>query len=128
MLQGFKNPKKQGDVGMGIAIGWFATKGYTVSIPLTDSQDYDLIVDIDDVLNRVQVKTTYHQKNGKYQVNLRVYTRENGDTKFKLLDKSKVEHLFILTDCGDKYLIPTDRIGGASGISLGDKYEEFKVK
>lgn len=39
------NPKKQGDAGLGVAIGWFTTHGYTMSVPLTDSQDYDLIVD-----------------------------------------------------------------------------------
>ena len=41
-LRGQKNSKKQGDIGLGIAIGWFATQGYTVCVPLTDSQDYDL--------------------------------------------------------------------------------------
>ena len=30
-----KNSKKQGDVGMGVAIGWFAADGYTVCVPLT---------------------------------------------------------------------------------------------
>ena len=30
---------------MGIAIGYFVAQGYTVSVPLTDSQDYDLIID-----------------------------------------------------------------------------------
>jgi hypothetical protein len=33
------NPRKQVDVGLGRAIGWFASNGYTVALPLTDSQD-----------------------------------------------------------------------------------------
>lgn len=30
MLSTQKNSRKQGDVGMGLAIGWFATQGFTV--------------------------------------------------------------------------------------------------
>ena len=37
------NSKRQGNIGIGAAIAWFTVHGYTVSIPLTDSQDYDLI-------------------------------------------------------------------------------------
>jgi HJR/Mrr/RecB family endonuclease len=57
------NTKKQGDVGLGQAIAWFTRNSYTVSLPLTDSQDYDLIVDKDNVLYRVQVKTTSNKNN-----------------------------------------------------------------
>lgn len=39
------NSKKQGDVGLGTDISFFTQRGWTVSIPLTDSQDYDLVVD-----------------------------------------------------------------------------------
>jgi hypothetical protein len=45
MLTGHKNTKKQGDVGL--AIGWFTSQGHTVCVHLTDSQDYDLVVEID---------------------------------------------------------------------------------
>jgi hypothetical protein len=61
------NPRKQGDVGLGSAVGWFAANGYTVSLPLTDSQDYDVVVDDGEGLARVQVRTTRHrQANGLY--------------------------------------------------------------
>jgi hypothetical protein len=69
-----KNSKKQGDVGMGVAIGYFAARGITVCIPLTDSQDYDLVIDLDDVLKKVQVKTTTSKAGTRrgYDVHLRV--------------------------------------------------------
>ena len=44
----FSNSKKQGDWGLGRAIAYFTLKEYTVSVPLTESQDYDLIVDATD--------------------------------------------------------------------------------
>ncbi len=49
-----KNSKKQGDIGLGAAIAYFTFKGFTVSIPLTDSQDYDLVVDDGHKLSRIQ--------------------------------------------------------------------------
>lgn len=41
-----------------MAIAYFSTNGYTVSIPLNDTQDYDLIVEKNGILQRVQVKAT----------------------------------------------------------------------
>ena len=45
MFEKAKNSKAQGDIGLSQAIAYFAKEGYTVCIPLTDSQDYDLIVE-----------------------------------------------------------------------------------
>lgn len=52
------NSKKQGDIGMCYAMAYYAKLGWTVSIPVTDSQDYDLVVDNGTRLFKVQVKTT----------------------------------------------------------------------
>lgn len=41
----FKTNKEKGNSGLGVAIAYFSTNGYTVSIPLNDTQDYDLIVE-----------------------------------------------------------------------------------
>lgn len=62
MFNNAGNSKQQGDVGLGAAIGWFTSKGYTVCIPLTDSQDYDLVVETKGKLEKVQVKTTSSTK------------------------------------------------------------------
>lgn len=122
------NSKKQGDVGLGVAIAWFVTD-YTVSIPLTDSQDYDLIVDKENSLYRVQVKTTSDKTEyGIYKVELRVKGgNKSGTGKIKKFDNKKVDLLFVLTDNGNKYCIPTKLINSDSTINLGDKYAEYKV-
>lgn len=41
----FLTNKENGNSGLGIAIAYFSTHAYTVSIPLNDTQDYDLIVE-----------------------------------------------------------------------------------
>lgn len=122
-----KNTKKQGDVGLGSAIGYFVTKGYTVSVPLTDSQSYDLIVD-DGVLNRVQVKTTSFKIRNSFYVSLSVKGgNRSGAGKIKDFDKEKVEAVFILTSDGERYYIPTTAIIAKNSITLNGKYDIYKV-
>lgn len=121
------NTKKQGDVGLGQAIAWFTRNSYTVSLPLTDSQDYDLIVDKDSLLHKVQVKTaSYKNKYGTYEVSLTVKGgNRSGKNKIKLFDKSKVDLLFILTSDNEVYVIPSNE-AGTSSINLGDKVSKYK--
>ena len=49
----FSTNKEKGNSGLGIAIAYFSSNGYTVSIPLNDTKDYDLIVDKNDVMQKV---------------------------------------------------------------------------
>ena len=68
----FNTNKEKGNTGLGIAIAYYTSNGYTVSIPLNDTQDYDLIVDKNSDLKKVQVKaTSCKTKFGNYQVSLK---------------------------------------------------------
>ena len=83
----FNTNKEKGNTSLGIAIAYYTCKGYTVSIPLNDTQDYDLIVDKDNVLKKIQVKSTdCKTKYGNYQVAL----KSCGGTKGKTLIETKV--------------------------------------
>lgn len=123
-----KNSKKQGDAGLGIAIGWFAAQGYTVCVPLTDSQDYDLIVDMDG-LKRVQVKTTaYRNPAGNYVAGLRVHGgNRTGTGKVKFFNPSGVDLVFIVTACGANYLVPSNVCGRNSIALSAAAYGQYKV-
>lgn len=50
--------QRKGDIATAQAIATFTRMGYDVSIPVTESAKYDLIVDTPDGLKRVQVKYT----------------------------------------------------------------------
>ena len=41
----FDTNKEKGNSGLGMAIAYYSCNGYIVSVPLNDTQDYDLIVD-----------------------------------------------------------------------------------
>lgn len=125
-----KNSKKQGDVGLGVMIGWLTAKGYTVSIPLTDSQDYDLVVEMEHELKKVQVKTTTQQNNKSehYLVDLRTNGgNRTGTGKTKYFDECEVDLLMILASNGDKYMIPKDQCP-RSAMVLAPKWDQYKIE
>lgn len=49
----FNSNKEKGNAGLSLAIGYYGSNGYTVSLPLNDTQDYDLIIDKDQKLYKV---------------------------------------------------------------------------
>jgi hypothetical protein len=126
----FANPRKQGNAGLGIAIAYLSRIGVEVAIPLTDTQPYDLIVeDGDHCLHRVQVKTTTQRdRSGAFLVPLRTTGCNTKAVVRRNFDSSDYEWLFVV--CGDAcaYLIPTSAIPARTQISLGRKYEQFRLE
>ena len=68
----FNTNKEKGNSSLGIAIAYYSSNGYIVSIPLNDTQDYDLIVDKNNKLKKVQVKSSACKTRfGNYQIALK---------------------------------------------------------
>ena len=123
----FNTNKEKGNTGLGIAIAYYSANGYTVSIPLNDTQDYDLIVDKDNKLKRVQVKaTSCKTKYGIYQVALKSCGGTKGET-YKTVVDTNIDEVFIVTDKLDIYNIPIEKINNKSTINLCSKYREYKL-
>lgn len=113
---------------MGVAIAWFATNGYTVSIPLTDSQPYDLVVDNGGGLQRVAVRTTTQDNSrGGFDVGLRTQGGNKSQFTIHHFDPTVVELLFVACGDGSQYLIPSSQIASKSYISVGHKYQNFRL-
>lgn len=128
MFDNQRNSKKQGDVGLGNAISWACKHGFTVAIPLTDSQDYDLIIDQNGKLLRVQVKTTRYFRKGCYVVSLSVNGgNRSGTGKTKKLDVTAVDAIFVLCENGDEYFIPVWDEMPRTGINLSSLYSKYKL-
>ena len=101
----FNTNKEKGNSSLGIAIAYYASNGYIVSIPLNDTQDYDLIVDNDKTLKRVQVKSSgCKTKYGNYQVALKSCGGTKGKT-YKTIIETNVDEVFILLENLEKYII-----------------------
>jgi len=103
-----KNSHSQGNVGMGQAIAYYTLKGYTISIPLNDCQEYDLVVEYPDGLKKVQVKTTKHKApSGNYIVNLRTMSGYKDKYEFRI---GKYDILFAVDELGNTYEFTSEEI------------------
>ena len=109
--------KDKGKVGLSLAIAYFGSNGYTVSVPLNDTQWYDLIVEKDGTFQTVQCKFT--ARDGR-----EIDFRSSGGTKGTKYD-SILNHPLNLLFCADKnlnlFVIPMEDIrkaGNKSTITL----------
>jgi len=128
MLKEQKNSRKQGDVGLGAAIAYFTLKGITVCIPLTDNQDYDLVIDLNG-LKKIQIKTTYAKApSGYYIVTLKTCGGNRSRSSIKSFEKDKVDYVFVLTEDGSCYLIPSSEIETISTMTLNNNCSKFLLE
>ena len=123
----FNSNKEKGNTGLGIAIAYYSANGYTVSIPLNDTQDYDLIVDKDNILKKVQVKaTSCKTKYNRYQVALKSCGGTKGET-YKTVVDTNIDEVFIVTDSLELFRIPIEVIKNKATLNLCEKYEKYKI-
>lgn len=122
---------------LGVAIRWFLERGHIPSIPVEPTR-YDLIVESKTGLQRVQVKTTamrdrkgtgpwvVYTSRSAYDRNLPI--RSDGKRSRVAYTEEEVDFFFVVTEAGDKYLIPRASTGDALSVSLDTKYAAFKVE
>lgn len=110
----FETNKDKGRAGLAMGIAWFGVNGYSVSIPLNDTQWYDFIAEKDGKFYTVQCKAT-GSKDG------RIDFRSTGGTNGGQYDNLKnhpIDFLFCVNQDGIMYCIPHDAIPQANGFSL----------
>ena len=120
----------QGNLGLAKAINYFVSHSIPVSIPLNDTQKYDLVADFNGKLQRVSVKTSRNTRtNGKsYEVQLRNTGGSSGKSVIRLFDNESADYLFVYTANDKMYLIPFSAITTTSEIVVGIKYTEYLVE
>ena len=116
----FETNKDKGRAGMALGIAWFGANGYTVNVPLNDTQWYDFIVEKDGVFQTVQCKATGSQ-NGAIDF------RCTGGTDGNIYDHAlqhPIDLLFCLNQEGNMFVIPVEDIiksGTKNSIHLRTK-------
>jgi hypothetical protein len=108
--------QRKGDIAVSQAIATFTKLGYDVSLPLTESAAYDVLVDTGTNIVRIQVRFTSTDA-----VDLRrIHSNSNG----YVVKKSKAnsyDWLYILTANGKEYLIKSC-LAGRRSIKPTTKY------
>lgn len=95
-----RSTQRKGDIAVSQAVATFTKKGWDVSLPLTESAAYDLIVDVVGELKRVQVKFTSAK-----EVDLRgIHSNSNGYV-IKKSKENSYDWLYILNNQGDEFLV-----------------------
>lgn len=100
----FKTNKDKGRAGMAMGIAYFGTNGYTVSIPLNDTQYYDFIIEKDRKFQTVQCKATGSKNN-------QIYIQSTGGTKGKPYSSilaEKPDLIFCLDSEQRMFIIPIE--------------------
>lgn len=121
----FSTFSKQGLVGLGKAISHYLSLGLVISIPITDNQGYDLILDRKNQLLKIQVKTTKtKERSGFYKVSLRTISGR----KIIGFDYKKFDLLYVLTAENISYEIPNNELKNyKNAIVLNSKWDKFKL-
>lgn len=116
-------------MGLGKAIEYFTSIQCPIAIPLNDTQPYDLIVDYNGKLSKIQVKTTRQlSPNNTYVVSLRnCGGNRTGKARAVSFDNSTYDYLFVYSGDEKTYLIPTDKIQAKTGFKLGEEWQKYLV-
>ena len=110
-----ENRKQTGRIGLSMAINYFTIKGYTVSIPINDTQWYDLVVEKDGKLETVQCKATTTDKD---TIDFRSAGGTNGAIYDNILNHPTLDWLFCVNKDLNMWLIPVKEITTTRQITL----------
>ena len=124
------NRKAIGRIGLSMAINYFTINGYTVSIPINDTQWYDIVVEKDGLFQTVQCKATSGDV---------IDFRSTGGTKGieydNLLNHSELDYLFCVNGNLEMWLIPIKDITTTKQITLrteptknGQGFQTYKYR
>ena len=111
-----RNTQRKGDYAVAKAIASFTKLGYDVLIPLTESAAYDLVVENDGILNRIQVRYTSTK-----EVDLRRIHSNSSGYVVKKTKKNAYDWLYILDSNDKEYLYKECLFGRRSIKPTSDK-------
>ena len=113
----FETNKDKGRAGLALAIAYFGANGYSVNIPLNDTQWYDLIIEKNGKFETVQCKATGSKDNS---ISLRNTGGTHGSTYDNILNHS-LDWLFCINQNGLMWNIPIKDLiasGNKNAIAL----------
>ena len=113
----FETNKDKGRAGLSMGIAYFGANGYSVNIPLNDTQWYDFVVEKDGKFYTVQCKATGSTDNA---IKLDSKGGTKGDAYDSVLNHP-LDFLFCIDEQKNMYLIPVEdliKAGNTNSIKL----------
>lgn len=96
-----------GRIGLSMAINYFTVKGYTISLPLNDTQWYDMVVEKDNKFYTVQCKATMTDDD---TISLRSCGGTKGAVYDNIINHPELDYLFAVNKALECWLIPVSAI------------------
>jgi hypothetical protein len=124
------NTKERGDIAVGQAISFYLGNGYEVCLPVGDKRHYDLIVEKNNVLQRVQVKYAgFYNRNDRCRAGLRITGGNQSYNYAKKYTDEAFDTLFVYTERGERYTIPWKELKCRTELTIDDKkYTKYRVR
>lgn len=111
------NTRKLGAIAVAKAIAWFTENGYNVSVPVSETQRYDLIVEKGSICYRVETKSSITDT-----VDLRTLGgNQSWGGVSKKISTDDADLLFATTNSG-LFLIPVFLLEGRSTIKPTERF------
>lgn len=99
--------KNIGRIGLSMAINYFTLKGYTISLPLNDTQWYDMVIEKDKKFYTVQCKATQTEDD---TINLRSCGGTKGTVYDNIINHPELDYIFAVNKNLECWLIPISAI------------------
>lgn len=121
--------KEKGDLAVANAIQYYMSNGYEVCLPIGDKRPYDLIVEFEGKLSRVQVKYAgFYKGISQHKVALRITGGNQSWNTTKKYQANDFDQLFVFTASGRKFLLPWQDITARNELNIEHfKYSKYEV-
>ena len=113
------NNKSIGNIGEAKALAKFVEYGFPVFIPFGENEKADMIVEFNNKLNRIQVKTSFHADQGKMIFDLTSNRKIKNNYIRRKYEQNEIDYFVCYNVLRNKlYLIPIEDIQNKSNIVI----------
>lgn len=121
------NTKEKANIAVGKAISYYTSKIYTISLPLNDSQKYDIVVEINSVLKKIQVKYTNSFAPSGFPILSLKSTSGTTRKRYSIASEENCDIIFVYCSNNEQWEIPSSELKGRKTIYLNKEMEKFKI-
>lgn len=122
------NSKQKGDLAIAQAIQYYMFNGFEVCLPIGDKRPYDLVVEKDGLLKRVQVKYAGLYNSNECRVALRVMGGNQSWHTAKKYEDDDFDYLFVYTASNRKFVLPWGDVIPRNSINIENiKYKNYEI-
>ncbi len=121
--------KDKGDQAVANAIHYYMSNGYEVCLPIGDKKPYDLVVELDGKLKRVQVKYAgYYNGVKQHKVALRITGGNQSWNTVKKYSGNDFDELFVFSANGRRFVLPWKDITARNELNIEHiKYSQYEI-